>query len=106
MRDKKNSTQSIPILRGEDGDSAVSLKEKAAFLRRHAFSKPLEADLSDILDYRYPKPLEIEDRLSTEEVRAACLRIKPEKALGPDGIPNRIIHLLTRNRISLIERLF
>ena len=106
MRDKKNSTQFIPILRGEDGDSAVSLKEKATLLQRYAFSKPLEVDLSDIVDYRYPKPLETEDRLSTEEILAACLRTKPDKAPGQDGIPNRIIHLLARNRILLVERLF
>ena len=97
---------SIPILKNREGDTAISLKEKATFLREHAFSRPLEADLSDILNYRYPKPLETEDRLSTEEILAACLRTKPDKAPGHDGIPNRIIHLLARSRIALIGRLF
>ena len=62
--------------------------------------------MNDILGYRYPKPLAIEDRLSTEEVATAYLRTKPDKALGPDGIPNRVIHLLAISRIALLERLF
>ena len=105
-RNTGKSTQSIPILRNKNGDSAISLKEKAVFLREHAFSRPIEADLSDIVDYSYPSPLETEDRLTTDEVLAACLRTKPDKAPGPDGIPNRVIHLLARSRIALIERLF
>ena len=75
-------------------------------LREHAFSRPIEAELGDTLNYRYPKPLEIEDRLTTDEILAACLRIKPDKALGPDGIPNRVVYLLARSRIALLERLF
>ena len=96
---------SIPILRN-DGKTATSLREKAALLREHAFARPPEADLDDILNYSYPSPLEIEDRLSTEEVLVAYLRAKPNKALGPDGIPNRVVHLLAKSRIALLERLF
>ena len=105
-REKGGKTLSIPILRNKDGNTATSIKEKAAFLREHAFSRPIEADLSDIINYRYPKPLEMEDRLTTDEVLAACLRTKPDKAPGPDGIPNRVIQLLARSRIALLERLF
>ena len=105
-RNSGKSTQSIPILRNKDGDSTISLKEKAAFLREHAFLRPIEADLSDIIDYSYPSPLEIEDRLTTDEILAACFRTKPDKTPGPDRIPNRVIYLLAKSRIALIERLF
>jgi len=96
----------IPILRNKDSDSAISLKEKAAFLREYAFSRPIEVDLSDIVGYSYPSPLEIEDRLTTDEVFATYLRTKPDKAPGPDEILNRVIYLLTRSKIALIKRLF
>ena len=70
------------------------------------FSISIETELSDILNYRYPRPLEMEDRLSTDEILVAYLRTKSDKAPGPDGIPNRVIHLLARSRIALLERLF
>ena len=84
----------------------ISLKEKVVFLREYAFSRPIEADLGNIPNYRYPRPLRTEDRLSSDEILAACLRTKPNKAPGPDGIPNRVIYLLARSRIALLERLF
>ena len=82
---------SIPILKNKRGVIAISLKEKVALLREYAFSIPISAELSDILNYRYPRPLEIEDRFATKEILATCLRIKPDKAPGPDRIPNRVI---------------
>ena len=94
------------MLRNKRDETATSLKEKAAFLREHAFSKSIDADLSDIPYYRYPNPLNTEERLSIEEIQYAYLRTKPDKAPGLDKIPNRVIHLLARNRIALIERLF
>ena len=48
----------------------------------------------------------MEDRLSINEILVACLRIKPDKAPGPDGILNKVIHLLARSRITLLKRLF
>ena len=70
------------------------------------FSKPIEIDLSDIIDYSYPIPLEVEDKLTIEEILATYLRLKPDKALKPYNIPNRIIYILVRSRITLLERLF
>ena len=105
-RDKGASNLSIPILKNNEGREAISLEEKAAFLREHAFTRPVEADLSDIIDYSYPRPLVVEDRLSTDEILAACLRTKPNKAPGPDEIPNLVIYLLARSRITILERLF
>ena len=70
------------------------------------FPKPIEVDLSDIANYSYPIPLEVEDKLTIEEISAAYLRLKPDKALEPNNIPNRIIHILVKSRITLLERLF
>ena len=93
-------------MRNNREETAISLEEKAAYLREHAFSTPIRAELGDTLNYRYSKPLGIEDRLSIEEVLAAYLRTKLDKAPGPDGISNKVIHLLARSRIALLERLF
>ena len=84
----------------------ISLEDKAKILKGIVFSKPIEVDLSDIANYSYPIPLEIEDKLTIEEILAIYLRLKPNKALGPDNIPNRIIYILVRSRIILLERLF
>jgi len=73
---------------------------------RSLFPRPIEADLSDILDFTYPRPLETENRLSIDEIYAACVRTKPDKAPGTNNIPNRIVYILAKSRITLLERLF
>jgi len=93
-------------LKNSEGKEAISLREKAAFLREHAFKRPIEAELSDIIDYSYSNPLKTEDKLTTEEIYAAYLRTKPNKAPGPDEIPNLVIYLLARSKLAILERLF
>ena len=66
----------------------------------------MKVELSDILNYKYSKLLEIKDRLSTDEILIAYLRTKPNKILGLDKILNKVVHLLARSRIALLERLF
>jgi Reverse transcriptase (RNA-dependent DNA polymerase) len=104
-RSKQRIITTIPTLR-EGEVTAFSLKEKARLLRDTAFPKPIEADLTDTLNYTYPSPLETEGELSIEEIQTAWLKSKPDKAPGPDKVPNRIIHILIRNRINLLKRLY
>ena len=84
---------------------AISIEDKAKLLRETVFPS-IEVDLSDILDFIYPRSLEIENRLSIDEIYAAYVRTKPDKAPGTNNIPNRIVHILAKSRITLLERLF
>ena len=63
-------------------------------------------DLNDISTYRYNNPLETQEEISIKEIQRACLRTKLDKAPGPDQIPNRVIHILARQRITLLKTLF
>jgi hypothetical protein len=105
-QEKGKEVATIPTLRDTNGRLAISIEDKASLLRETAFPKPIEADLHDITNYIYAKPLEMEDKLDTSEIYRACLRTKPDKAPGPDNIPNRVIHILAKNRITLLKRLF
>ena len=51
-------------------------------------------------------PLEVPAELSLEEVKRAILKTKKDNAPGPDGIPNRVIHLIARYSPGPIMRLF
>src|SRR6201996_3284920 len=92
----------IPTLKGLDGQEITDLKDKANFLRDSAFTRPKAADLSDIRDYIYPEPLYTSPDLSEDEIQRAGLKTLPDSALGPDTIPNRIIHILIRYRIAIL----
>lgn len=70
------------------GREFESPKEKARLLREVLHPKPPDADLSDITeDYAYPEPLTA-PRITTWEVKRAIDRVSPNKAPGPDGLPN------------------
>lgn len=57
----------------------------------HFFPPPVEADLDDIRDARYPDPIPIDQIETEEDVRLALRTIPPDKVPGPDGIPNRLL---------------
>ena len=102
---QKREPISLPTLR-KGGITAISATEKSQLLRAEAFPEPREAELDDILTYNYPDPLETPEKISIDEIQRASLRTKPDKASGQDGIPNRVLHLLARHRITLLQRLF
>ena len=96
---------SLPTL-SKDGIKAVSTEEKSTLLRQEAFPTPREATISDIQTSKYPISLKIQDEISIDEIKRASLRTKPDKATGQDQIPNRVIHILARQRTSLLKTLF
>ena len=98
----KNPTSSIPTLLGPNGLEAIGIKEKANLLRTIAFSKAKEANLEDIRDFHYPPPIESDLDLPNDEILGVGLKTLKDSALGPDGIPNRVIHLVLRERIYLL----
>ena len=98
----RNPTSSIPTLLGPNGLEAIRIKEKANLLRTIAFSKVKEANLEDIRGFRYPTPIESDLDLSNDEILGVGLKTLKDSALGPDRIPNRVIHLVLRERIYLL----
>jgi hypothetical protein len=64
---------------------------KSAILARKIFPPPVEADLKDIQGAEYPQPLLTEREVTAEQVIAALRNTHPDKAPGPDGIPNRFL---------------
>jgi hypothetical protein len=93
----------IPALkRPEGGPEAKIIQEKAECLRGVLFPKPPEADLADIGRF-HPRPLEF-PAITAREVCESIQRAPPEKAPGPDGIPNHVWHKLA-NYPGFIETL-
>jgi ribonuclease HI len=79
-----------PTLRYGDREFE-SPKEKARILREVLHPKPPEADLSDITkDYTYPNPIST-PQITKWEAKRAIDRVSPNKAPGPDGLPNLVL---------------
>lgn len=84
----------MPPLKTADG-IAESTSEKVQALRKAFFPTPPEADLSDIESSRsQQKPTISFPPISKQELADSIRRTPPNKAPGPDGIPNKIWRLL------------
>jgi hypothetical protein len=51
----------------------------------------VKADLADIKGYRYPPELLVSQEVTTDEILSILTTIAPDKAPGPDSIPNRFL---------------
>ena len=51
----------------------------------------MKADLADIERYRYPPELSVSQEVTTDEILSILKTIAPDKAPGPDSIPNRFL---------------
>jgi len=49
--------------------------------------------LSDIKGYAYPEPISIPYEVTKEDIQTEIKKLKPDKAPGPDNIPNRMLKL-------------
>src|SRR6201999_2446723 len=67
--------------------------------------KAKEANLEDLEGFHYPTPIESDLELSNDEILGVGLKTMKDSAPGPDGIPNRVIHLVLRERIHLLQPL-
>lgn len=82
----------IHILTLRVGDQKYDTPERKAQVLRETLLPLLpEADLSDISDHRYPEPIQM-PAMTEQEVHRAVLRAGPNKAPGPDSIPNIALH--------------
>ncbi|EIT74601.1 reverse transcriptase [Aspergillus oryzae 3.042] len=100
------AASTIPTLIGPHGP-ADTTEAKAETLREAFFPEPPPADLSDI--ERRVQPAQINfPEITREEIAKAIRRAPPDKAPGPDAIPNKIWHELLNVPIFLdrITQLF
>ena len=101
---RPESTQ-VPPLRRPDGTTAQTCEEKAETLLNQFFPERSEADISDTKGYIYPEADAAHETVSAEEVQGILKRIKPDKACGEDGIPNRGLLLLSEQISSRLAQI-
>jgi len=104
---KPKELPQFPAIKDGTGEKATDFDGKVKALRRTLFPPPPRADLEDIATARYPKPLELPQAVTRDEVKKAIWNPTADKALGRTGIPNRFLRLLTgRPIIGAIVYLF
>jgi hypothetical protein len=86
----------LPQLIVKDGNGeqirvATTVQEKAKALSNKFFPAPCHADLRDTVGYEYPDPVTTLDEISIQEIYDALRWVAPDKAPGPDMIPNRVL---------------
>jgi len=84
-------------------------KEKGIALTKGFFPpKPLKLDSDD--DKDYPSQCQGNVKVTVEQIQGQLRKLKPFKALGPDGIPNIILtkctDLLTGSLMCIYEAIF
>jgi endonuclease/exonuclease/phosphatase family metal-dependent hydrolase len=97
----------FPALKLPDGTGTAStFDEKVGVLAEQFFPPAPEVDLSDIDPTTYPPELRGGQSVAESEVRSAITRPKPDRAPGPDGIPNRFLKIVTGPFLKPINALF
>ncbi|GMG17201.1 unnamed protein product [Aspergillus oryzae] len=91
-RGQPGNASVIPTLNGPNGP-ADSMEAKTEVFRKTFFPAPPPADLTDINPARYPEPIDFPS-ITEAEVSKAVRRAPPDKAPGPDAIPNKVWHTL------------
>ena len=75
--------------------------DKGQVLAKNFFPAKPPSD-ETLTDQRYPKARERAGKITAEQIEAQLRKLKPLKALGPDGIPNIV---LTKCSALIVERL-
>lgn len=78
-----------PEIKNQQGTPQKTTQGKAEALKNSFFPRPPEADTSDI-GGEYPTPWQA-PRLTEKETMEAIKRASPNKAPGPDQIPNKVL---------------
>ena len=77
----------IPTVEG----AAATNRQKTDTLSKTFFPPPAPADLKDISEATYPNPIPTNFNVTTAQVKRAIDKLAPNKAPGPDEIPNHIL---------------
>lgn len=87
------------------GVIASTFEEKAEMLKEFLFPTSFTPDLTDIEHAVYPREAECPQSISQDGLYAALRRQHPDKAPGPDGIPNRVLKALTPSIVNWLHPL-
>ncbi|KAJ5642579.1 hypothetical protein N7490_006579 [Penicillium lividum] len=106
-RNREASGGVIPALKKMDDQLAESNEEKAQVLREAFFPRPPQADLDDIARAKVKQQLQFPP-ISEQEVTDLIRRAPPDKAPGPDEIPNRVwkLALASSDFIRILSSIF
>jgi len=102
----------IPMLKfkvGKEEQVARTNKEKGVILAKGFFPlSPPNLDLDDKVEY--PNQCQGNIKITMEQIQGQLQKLKPFKALGPDGIPNvvstKCIDLLVGSLLRIYEAIF
>jgi exonuclease III len=94
-----------PDIKDAEGDIQRDLEGKAQAFARTFFPTPPPADLSDIQGADYPSPIRHMD-FREAEIREIIRNLPPDKAPGPDQIPNRMLKWAEPQITPILTRLF
>ncbi|KAI9043120.1 uncharacterized protein KD926_004623 [Aspergillus affinis] len=92
-RNRDASGGLVPTLKTPDNGLAETAEQKVEVFRKAFFPHLPPADLSDIPATSLPQQLDFPD-LAEHEVLRCIRKAPPDKAPGPDGIPNKVWHWL------------
>ena len=93
----------IPTLEGE----AATNEQKTNTLKKIFFPPPPLADLRDIPNTCYPDPVPTNLNITMTQVKRAIDKLAPNKAPGPDEIPNHVLKrclLILQNHILALAQ--
>ena len=77
----------VPTLDGQ----AASQSQKVELLQKSFFPHPPLARLDDIPLAIYPQEVPFSSKITIKQIREAVRKLAPDKAPGPDEIPNRVL---------------
>ncbi|KAI9035708.1 uncharacterized protein KD926_002959 [Aspergillus affinis] len=92
-RNRDASGGLVPTLKTPDNGLAQTAEQKVEVFRKVFFPYLPPADFSDIPTTSLPQQLDFPD-LAEHEVLRCIRKAPPDKAPGPDGIPNKVWHWL------------
>jgi hypothetical protein len=104
--DQQTTLPQFPAMTNSQGEEVTTYKGKADILAAHFFPEPKPADLSDLLRARYPDPFPVSPEVTEEEILGILKRLPPNKAPGPDRIPNTFLKACRHTLAPTLARLF
>ncbi|KAI0999644.1 hypothetical protein K3495_g8553 [Podosphaera aphanis] len=80
---------------------------KVNFMAQHFFPPPVTPDFQDIAGFTYHEELEtIPNVITQQDIEEALRKLPNDKALGPDGIPNRLLKNCSKTLSKVLAELF
>jgi hypothetical protein len=96
----------LPAIKVPGGDTTADNELKAKALAERFFPPPLPVDLSDIPEAAYGDPINVAQEVTEDEILNAVARVAPDKAPGPDAIPNRLLKECGKALAPTLRRVF